>query len=160
MQPLSAQPLQAWATPEKSKREGKSILELNSKPIDYTLTEVCRSYSFETAFHYCFTNYQDLRPLDEPSRRMQEALQQFAGGEWNLQMEALNTIRSLSLFHSELLKSQPGAVSQLHAIMLQVLALCDSLRSTLAKSALMCVEGKRDSVSKKNVWLLLRGLQI
>lgn len=71
---------------------------------------------------------------------MQEALQQFSGGEWNLQMEALNTIRSLSLFHSELLKGQPGGISQLHAIMLQVLALCDSLRSTLAKSALMCVE--------------------
>ena len=106
---------------------------------------------------------------------MQEALQQFAGGEWNLQMEALNTIRSLSLFHSELLRSQPGAVSQLHAIMLQarrplpavcfcnimlqVLALCDSLRSTLAKSALMCVEGKRHSVSKK--WMgVAHALQI
>jgi hypothetical protein len=84
---------------------------------------------------------QDLKPLDEPARRMQEALQQLSGGEWNLQMEALNTIRSLSLFHNELLKGQPGGVSQLHAIMLQVLALCDSLRSTLAKSALMCVEG-------------------
>jgi hypothetical protein len=72
---------------------------------------------------------------------MQEALQQLSGGEWNLQMEALNTIRSLSLFHNELLRGQPGGVSQLHAIMLQVLALCDSLRSTLAKSALMCVEG-------------------
>ena len=43
-QPLSSQPMQAWATPEKSKREGKSILELNSKPIDYTLTEVCRMF--------------------------------------------------------------------------------------------------------------------
>lgn len=84
---------------------------------------------------------QDLKPLDEPARRMQEALQQLSGGEWNLQMEALNTIRSLSLFHNELLRGQPGGVSQLHAIMLQVLALCDSLRSTLAKSALMCVEG-------------------
>jgi hypothetical protein len=87
------------------------------------------------------TRWQDLKPLDEAPRRLQEALQQFSGGEWNLQMEALNTIRSLSLFHSELLKGQPGGVSQLHAIMLQVLALCDSLRSTLAKSALMCVEG-------------------
>ena len=79
--------------------------------------------------------------MDEPARKMQEAVQQFSCGEWNLQMEALNTIRSLSLFHSELLKGQPGGVSQLHAITLQVLALCDSLRSTLAKSALMCVEG-------------------
>ena len=81
---------------------------------------------------------------------MQEALQQFSGGEWNLQMEALNTIRSLSLFHSELLKGQPGGVSQLHAIMLQGLALCDSLRSTLAKSALMCVEGNLSFVTSEH----------
>ncbi len=49
-QALPSQPTQAWATPEKSKREGKSILELNSKPIDYTLTEVSNSSLFKTAF--------------------------------------------------------------------------------------------------------------
>jgi hypothetical protein len=49
-QPLASQPTMAWLTPEKPKREGKSILELNSKPIDYTLTEVLLSMEPETCF--------------------------------------------------------------------------------------------------------------
>jgi hypothetical protein len=52
MQPPALQPTIAWSTPEKSRREGKSILELNSKPIDYTLTEVARTFVLAPASQF------------------------------------------------------------------------------------------------------------
>ena len=54
-QPLASQPTMAWLTPEKPKREGKSILELNSKPIDYTLTEVQQSVLPRDTAYQCHT---------------------------------------------------------------------------------------------------------
>jgi hypothetical protein len=41
MQPLSSQPVVAWSTPEKPRREGKSILELNRSVCSIAFLVAC-----------------------------------------------------------------------------------------------------------------------
>lgn len=53
--------------------------------------------------------------------------------QWDVQFEALNSVRCLAIHHSELI------IKQLHSIVLEVLQSVDSLRSSVSRNAIMCL---------------------
>jgi len=54
------------------------------------------------------------------------------GSDWAVQMEALNNVRLLAIYHASV-----TILPQLHAVVRAVLVVVDNLRSNLSKSALM-----------------------
>jgi len=101
----SAQPMQ-WG------KNRKSIVAMNAKPVDYTHTD-------------------ELAPLAHPETEMRTAVERLQSGDWSAQMAALTVLRSMCLFHSEIV------VAQVHDVVRLVLGVVDSLRSSLSKAGIM-----------------------
>jgi len=91
----------------------RSVIDINAKPIELLATE-------------------DLAPSDNPDGCMKSLIFKLGSADWAVQMEALNNVRVLSIYHSSI-----TIIPQLHAVVRAVLVVVDNLRSNLSKSALM-----------------------
>jgi hypothetical protein len=89
------------------------VIDINAKPIELIATE-------------------DLRPSDNPDGCMRSLLGKLGSSDWAEQMDALNNVRVLAIYHAS-----ATLLPQLHAVVRAVLVVVDNLRSNLSKSALM-----------------------
>ncbi len=82
---------------------------------------------------------EQVLPLDEPEERWKKALEEIkCTTNWERQFEACNTFRSVCAHHAEILVCSP---LQLHGLVLDLLKIIESLRSTLAKNGLLVLSG-------------------
>ena len=91
----------------------RSVIDINAKPIELLATE-------------------DLKPSDSPDGCMKSLISKLGSTDWAIQMEALNNLRALAIYHASI-----TIIPQLHAVVRAVLLVVDNLRSNLSKSALM-----------------------
>lgn len=76
---------------------------------------------------------EDLLPVENPELELQHYLR-INPNDWAMQFEMLNGMRKLLKFHSEIFILAP-----FHSLVLQILRCADSLRSSLAKNALIVI---------------------
>ena len=88
-------------------------MDISAKPIELVPTE-------------------ELKPADNPESCMRSLISKLGNSDWAVQMDALNNLRALSIYHASV-----TILPQLHAVVRAVLVVVDNLRSNLSKSALM-----------------------
>jgi hypothetical protein len=80
---------------------------------------------------------EDLKPLRDPEREMKVILGDMKNSDWRIQFEATNKLRRLIQFHPEVILGSPPAT--IHTLVLDMIAMADNLRSTVAKNSLICI---------------------
>ena len=76
---------------------------------------------------------EELTPIDNPELELQHYLR-INPTDWAMQFEMLNGMRKLIKFHADIFILAP-----FHSLMLQIIRCADSLRSSLAKNALIVI---------------------
>eukprot|EP00743_Colponemidia_sp_Colp-15_P007986 GILK01008649.1.p1 GENE.GILK01008649.1~~GILK01008649.1.p1 ORF type:complete len:1647 (-),score=313.75 GILK01008649.1:294-5174(-) len=81
-----------------------------------------------------YLTFDELRPLVNPELELKRLSVDLKEGDWMKQFEALSTVRRIVAHHTNVL-----GTAQLHAVTLEVLIHVDSLRSSLARNAMLCM---------------------
>jgi hypothetical protein len=87
-------------------------------------------------------------PLPNAEVLYKQALDQFRSGDWAKQFEACSTIRRVALFHKNLLSTQNPLTS---AIVKELVKIVDSLRSQLAKNAILCITAIMENIPLRDI---------
>jgi len=84
-----------------------------------------------------YLSKEDLQPLRDPEREMKNILNDLKTNDWKVQFEATNKLRRLIEFHPDIIQNSLAA--NVHAISIDLIALVENLRSSVAKNSLICL---------------------
>jgi hypothetical protein len=101
------------------------------KKNDYTPNKTIEGKSSD------YLTKDDLKPLRDPEREMKNILFDLKSGDWKIQFEATNKLRRLIEFHPDVITGITA--SSLHALVFDMLAMVENLRSSVAKNSLICL---------------------
>lgn len=80
---------------------------------------------------------EDLKPLRDPEKEMRLILSDLKSSDWKVQFEATNKLRRLISFHPDVILG--SATATIHALVLDMIAMAENLRSSVAKNSLICI---------------------
>jgi HEAT repeat protein len=78
------------------------------------------------------TPTEELQPVENPDTTMRTLIERLGSSDWAVQMEALNDLRALSIYHAP-----QTVLPNLHQVVRHTLLVADNLRSQLSKAAIM-----------------------
>ena len=76
-------------------------------------------------------------PPEDGAKALESALEKLRGDDWAAQFDAINSLRRLVAW-DDVESPSVRLAQQLHSLNLLLIHLCDSLRSSLAKNAVVC----------------------
>lgn len=88
-----------------------------------------------------YLSLDQLLPLDRPEAEIKQALEDLRNVDWSKQFEACNTLRRACAHHVGILSCKTPA--QVHGMVLDMVKIAESLRSSLVKNCVLTLTGKR-----------------
>ncbi|XP_071081415.1 TOG array regulator of axonemal microtubules protein 1-like isoform X2 [Haliotis cracherodii] len=101
-----------------------------------TVNEPVSSHPMSATSHSPTTkseNPEDWKPFRDADGALREALKKIGQDDWEVKMEAINLLRRLTIHHPETLSSQ------LHTVILAIIAEVKNLRSQVSRLAITCL---------------------
>ena len=93
-----------------------------------------------------YISTKDLQPLDSPEKQIKVVFKDLISTDWQKQIDAWNSLRSMAIFHKELLTNDSYILQNfIQGIIKQV----ESLRSTVSKNALIGIKDLFDNLKKQ-----------
>ena len=86
-----------------------------------------------------YLSLDQLLPFDNPEEAAKKMSEDLKSSDWARQFDACNTIRRVCVHHPEMLTTKNP--SQVHAMVLDLVKIAESLRSSLVKNCVLAFTG-------------------
>lgn len=87
-----------------------------------------------------YLSLDQLLPLDRPEVEIKGAFEDLKSLDWSRQFDACNTLRRACVHHIGIINSKTPA--QIHGMILDLVKIAESLRSSLVKNSILTLTGK------------------